>query len=660
MAQEIDRIAQMIIKDFSTCPDAVVGSIVACLLELPHKTDLYATLLGVLNIGKSELVALCLDRLNTQIGDMKWWHLVQVFRIAVELTNTNVLSAAYLNSLLLECCQKHVDTSASGELTAVAVLLALPWIKPALLGQLSNLEQVMNLVGAVAENKSRYSHHVSQFDVKISEFEFQNDSLMRLYLSVRTLSTFEGRTEPYKTFEGVLSESRTVDSFSFALTRDSVNSISVQSFSPLAIFPDAVAAEKGDFYAFHYQYMLHMLVEAFELNHRRAAEVLFSCLPESLATPEKIICQVLFGKLVHATEPAKITYYEVLLIDCCRLSRLFPPMMARSLMRLVTKMDMSADLSVLSRLASWFAHHLSHYDFKWNWAEWKAIAESSTITTQRIFLRLLIHRLLLLSYEEKMESVLPEFMLPMLPFEDSSATPSESLNKEVLELFRDRPSLAVIQSKFSENGWKIDEDIFEVMLKMGSKTFSHLLNSFERYSALFKGSSRESQTKCVNIVLTFWSNNPQNIHIVLEKMIHYHIVDAEVVIECLFAKAAELFTSLTIQDVKTFEVELLIKLLSPELLVNLIRKVGKSGQPVFAKSVFERLVYFGSSFKVEDLAASVWLSWTVTNVSRFILRTYFASDLGNIEKKQLLLEMTKNSFPQEVSAMLVGIVESMN
>ena len=631
------------------------------LLELPNKTDLYATLLGVLNVGNRELVALCLDRLNSYLGEMKWWHVAQLPRIAVELCNTSIFDESLLNEFLLSVSEKHLDSSSSGELMALSILLALPWIKPTLLPKLTNLEKVMNLIGAVAESSNRFTVKYSKFDVKISEFEYEDDALKRLYYSVRTLSSFEGRTEPYRAFDSVLSEAQAHSDFVIAISEESLKSVHVEPFSPIKLFSDAFSAEKGEFYAFYYQFMLHMLVEAYEINHRRAAEVLFSCLPSHISAPEKAICQVLFGKLVHATELSKITYYEVLLIDSCRLSRLFPPMMARSLNRLVAKMDMNADLAVINRLASWFAHHLSHYDFKWNWNEWKAIAESNIITTQRVFLRILIYRLLLLSYHEKMESILPDFMLPLLPYKDSSALPSDSMNKDVLDFLKKRPSLSELQSKISSENWDSSKNVFEVMLMMGSKTFSHLLNAFERYSVLFHGSSRDSQMRCIEITAGFWAQNPQNLHIVLERMVHYGVVDAENVIEFLFNEAARGFASLTAKDVQTFEVEILIKMLSSELLIKLILKV-KSGQASFAKGLLERIIHFGNAVKVDDIAASVWLPWTVKNLVKDLLRHYFAAGSESIEIRQQLLEIARNNsnFSAEISEMLFGIVESMN
>ena len=631
------------------------------LLELPNKTDLYATLLGVLNIGNRELVGLCLDRLNSYLESMKWWHVVQVSRIMVELCNVNILPDALLNSFYLEASQKYVNPSASGELMAISILLSLPWIKSSTLPKLTNLEQVLNLVGAVAECGNRFTVNVSQFDVKVAGFQEETDFLKRLYYSVRTLSNFEGRTEPYKAFESVLSGSQSHAEFVIGITEEALKGVEIEPFSPIPLFSDSFSADKGDFFALYYQFMVHMLVEAYELNHRRAAEVLFSCLPSSISTPEKVICQVVFGKLIHATVVTKIAYYEVLLIDCCRLSRVFPPMMARSLNRMVAKMDMSSDLEVLNRLASWFAHHLSHYDFKWNWAEWQSISESKIISTQRVFLRMLVYRLLLLSYHEKMESVLPEFMLPMLPYKSSSAIPSEGLSKEVHEFLKKRPSLQELQSKIVSENWDVSKSVFEVMLLMGSKTFSHLLNAFERYSELFKDASRDSKLACIEIAYNFWARNPQNLHIVLEKMVHYGIVDVESVVDFLFGKAALAFTSLSAKDVHSFEVEILIKMLSGEFLITMIKKF-KYDKAVFAINLLERIIHFGSAVTVGDVAASVWLPWTVKNLVKTILREFFTVHCEDVQIGQQLIEIAKNdkNYPEDISAMIVGIVESMN
>lgn len=631
------------------------------LLELPHKTDIYATLLGVLNVGNRDLVGLCLDRLNSYLSDMKWWHVVQVLRIAVELCNVNIFTDVMLNAFLLRTSETYVNSSASGELMAASILLALPWIKSSILPKITDLDRVLNNIGSLVENQSRFSLSSAKFNVKVSEFEYEDDYLKRLYVSVRTLSNFENRNEPYNVFESVFANGQPHSDFVVALEEEGLKSVHIEPFNPLPLFGDAFDAEKSAFFLFYYQFMLHMLIEAYELNHRRAAEVLFSCLPNSIATPEKVLCQVLFGKLVHATELPKITYYEVLLIDCCRLSRIFPPMMARSLNRMVAKLDMNSNFAVINRLATWFAHHLSHYDFKWNWAEWKGIAESTVISTQRVFLRTLIYRLLLLSYAEKMESILPEFMLPLLPYKDTSSTPSDSLNKDVLDFLKKRPSLAELQSKISSENWNPTNDVFEVMLMMGSKTFSHLLNAFERYAGLFKESGRDSQYACIEIAFNFWSHNPQNLHIVLEKMVHYRVVDAELVVEFLFEKATRLFTTLSAKDAHCFEVEILIKVLSSDFLLAIIRKVS-ADQATFAKNLLERIVHFGSSVRVEDVAASVWLPWTTNNLVRDLLRGFFASRTGDLEIQQQLLEIVKNSsdYSVEVSEMIVGIAESMN
>ena len=144
-------------------------------------------------------------------------------------------------------------------------------------------------------------------------------------------------------------------------------------------------------------------------------------------------------------------------------------------------------------------------------------------------------------------------------------------------------------------------------------------------------------------------------------MVHYGIVNAELVIEFMFGQAAAAFTSLSAKDVSTFEVEILIKSLSSEFLLNILRKV-KVEQAIFAKNLLERTIHFGSTIQVEDVAASIWLPWTVNNIVKALLRSYFIAECGNVDVRQQLIEIAKNNgnYSQEISVMLAGSIESLN
>ena len=624
------------------------------MLELPHKTELMATLCGVLNVGNREIVALCLDRLNSHLsGDLKWWQIVQIPRVMVELTNTKVFSIDTLDKFMAETVEKLIGKSENGELVAMAVLLALPWLTIENLNASKYVSHVIDRIEALVNEPERYTKVSKSFDVRVEGFEALNgDALKALLEAVKSLKGPAGknlRTEPYKTFEGSLIESKAHEDFSVAWSSEIIESVHVSEFKPLELFTDAFEEECSDeFSRIYYQFMLHMLIEAYELNHRRGAEVLFSSVPEgSGVNVEKVLCQVLFGKLLRSRVRTSITYYEVLLIDSCRLSRMFPPMMARSLIKLVNQInEKEADLEVLERLAGWFAHHLSHYDFKWNWTEWKEIAENEEeINCKRIFLRLLINKLLLLSYQEKMQAVLPDFMLKMMPSLSSAAKPSSKFNDSLLEFMKKRPSVEEVREHVAREDIPLQE-LFEVFLFLGSKTFSHLSSATERYSSLFRSASVEDQKLFLNCVSEFWTDNFQNFHLVLEKLVQNEILDFNVLIEFLFEKAFEK------ESEKAFEIQILLKFFSSDFIFTLISLNQEKVE--FVRSLIDRF----ASLETENH----WINWLISGLVRKLLRNFFAEkSFALVQKTETLILIKENceNYPQNLKEMIEGTYKSI-
>lgn len=607
-----------------------------------------ATLCGVLNVGNREIIGLCLDRLNSHLsGDLKWWQMAQIPRVMVELTNVKVISVSGLEKFLVETCEKLFGKSENGELVAMSVLLALPWLSNDNLGALKCVGYVIERIEAVVNESERFTRVSKSFDVKVEGFEaFEGDSLKALLAAVKSLNgpAMNLRTEPYKTFEGALMESKPHEDFTVAWSHEIIESVHVSEFKPLEIFADAIEEPSGDdFSKIYYHFMLHMLVEAYELNHRRGAEVLFSCVPEnSGVNVEKTLCQVLFGKLLRSRVRTSITYYEVLLIDSCRMSRMFPPMMARSLMKLVASFDENgpADLEVLERLAGWFAHHLSHYDFKWNWAEWKEIAENDQEpSSKRIFLRFLVFKLLLLSYQEKMQAVLPDFMLKMMPSMSAAAKPSAKFNDSLLDFMKKRPTIEEVREHVAREDVPLQE-LFEVFLFLGSKTFSHLSSATDRYASLFLSAPVEDQKLFINCVSEFWADNLQNFHLVLEKLVQSGVLDCEVLIEFLMEKS----------ESSNFEVEILLKYFSSDFLFTLISlKTGKAEKVQFVRTLIDRF----SSLK----SSNHWINWLVSGLIRKLFRSFFAEkSFALVEKTENLIFMKENcaNYPENVMEMLEG------
>jgi hypothetical protein len=602
---------------------------------------------GVLNVARPEIVELLIDRLaqHYDSDSLEWWHVVQLPRIVAELCNANVLSIEQLDTFFMESVQ-YADGSACGELVAMALLLALPWIKASLVPKLTSLESTLNSIGALAEQPNRSSRQASAFSAKLpAEFCPFNDALASCYLAIRTLSAFPPRIEPYNAFESTFAEAKGNSEWSLRFSKESLRGVSVAPFNSLVLFPQeetfAGLANAGDATIIYFRFQLHMLTEAYELNHRRGAEVLFTSLPEVLEHRERVICEVLLGKLLSCdlSSDSRRSYYEVLLIDCCRLSRGFPPTMARSLLKLVSSMS----------VASWFAHHLSHYDFKWNWTEWRGDATNTeTPTVKRIFLRFLIFKLLSLSYHEKMQAVLPEYMLGMLPYpvgEETLATgpmPSELVHGELVARMKQRLPIEELKA-FVESAKISRASVLETVLHVGSKTFSHLLNALERYRGLLSETLQASVA--MPVIRSFWTNNIQNQHIVIEKLVHYGVIEHHDVTEYILDELCSVLEA-SPMDLQAFERAVL--LVDPWLLLNgLVTKADEPAQ--MAIGIISRL----SNMACSDAMAQ----WFSTGLTKIIVNSYLVSSAVAKDDSLSILESlvaASESSPAAIKDILVA------
>lgn len=107
------------------------------------------------------------------------------------------------------------------------------------------------------------------------------------------------------------------------------------------------------------------------------------------------------------------------------------------------------------------------------------------------------------------------------------------LAEEVLEALRtraDAESVEGILQKLGEDEGALltSTDLaVQCLLQIGSKSFSHFLNLLERYMALFKSvtSSAPRRRQALDAISTFFGTNHHFIHIAIDKLMRYRILD---------------------------------------------------------------------------------------------------------------------------------------
>lgn len=295
---------------------------------------------------------------------------------------------------------------------------------------------------------------------------------------------------------------------------------------------------------------LRQVFESFELNHPRLAETLLNVPSETVGHPEKIVAEFLFGELLRTRRNGiKQVLYEVVLMDCCRITRLFPPVMARALLALSNRLE-TLDWVQQDALASWFAHHLSNFDYKWKWDEWREVIDLAEAAPKRLFVTSILEKLVRLSYYERVSEAVPEWCKVLLPpvaefvFEEKEGT------SVVLEAIQSRCSHEHLRSLlFDAEGKPITSArsiLISCLLMAGSKTFSHAVILIERYlpvlQELHPKGDLAARLETIDAAAHFWKQSVQHIEFVLERLTHYRIISSVSVIQWI-VQTTELFVA---------------------------------------------------------------------------------------------------------------------
>ncbi len=81
----------------------------------------------------------------------------------------------------------------------------------------------------------------------------------------------------------------------------------------------------------------------------------------------------------------------------------------------------------------------------------------------------------------------------------------------------------------------------QCVLQVGSRSFSHFLNIVERYHSLLRQLSRSGRMRAAILAgaVRFWSASQQWVHIVVDKLLQYRIVEPADVVEFIFSPPAD-------------------------------------------------------------------------------------------------------------------------
>lgn len=306
---------------------------------------------------------------------------------------------------------------------------------------------------------------------------------------------------------------------------------------------------------------LHSVVNTYFLDRKQCANRLIQ-LPLTNRIPlNYMIVEVIFAQLFALPRPAHLEiFYGSLLIELCKLQPNYMPIVLAQATELLFERIDSMKTVCVERFSNWFSYHLSNFQFKWSWEDWKDCASESLEAPKNKFLRETLIRCMRLAYHQRLVDFIPESMSSMIPenpkpsykyvSDEAADLEGTPVANRLLELFKER---AIPEDVFSalrdipdnETGGEEMEinplkiEVFtSTLLFFGCKSFSHAFAALAKYHMIFKMlvDSEKSQLIVLHALHDVWKNHRQMIVVLVDKMLKTQIVECSTIARWIFSE----------------------------------------------------------------------------------------------------------------------------
>ncbi|KAM1277887.1 hypothetical protein FF1_030243 [Malus domestica] len=570
-------------RELEHSPDDVSQYLIQCAEQLPHKSPLYGTVIGLLNLENEEFIRKVVKNTQTNFQDALDSGNCNKIRILMRFLTVMMCSKVIHPSSLVVVFETLLSSAATtvdeekgnpswqsrADFYITCILSCLPWGGAELIEQVpEEIERVMVGVEAYLSIRKRASDTGLSFfedDDENAREPSDKDFLEDLWGRIQVLSSngwkLDSVPRPHLSFEAQLVAGKshefgpiscpdqpampsTMSNITYGKQKHDAEFIYPQRIRRLNIFPESKTEDVQP-------------MDRFIVEDRKECASYMAGLPVPFRY-EYLMAETIFSQLLMLPQPPfRTIYYTLVIIDLCKaLPGAFPAVVAGAVRALFDKMA-DLDMECRTRLILWFSHHLSNFQFIWPWEEWAHVLDLPKWAPQRVFVQEVLEREVRLSYWDKvkqsiehapgLEELLPPKGAPNFKFsvQETSEDGLHALSSDLRNMVKARASARemivwIEESVFPVHGMEVTLNVVvQTLLDIGSKSFTHLITVLERYGQVIAKlcADQDKQVMLINEIDSYWRNNSQMTAIAIDRMMGYRILSNLAIVRWVFLPA---------------------------------------------------------------------------------------------------------------------------
>jgi len=613
LERSVAGLADALGKSLDQFKEPLLNMVFDCVLNLPTKTPVYATLVGLLStkspeVGK-EVAGRTFVELCKALKKTDFYNIKLLVRFVCELVNAKVLDEQAPFLVLEKFLSETEESLLQGrrDFFSMVVMQALPYIGHKLNSK--NADRLKRIMDALDVRTQKHDQLISdgiamqKMDKIVPSVRWWYEGLVAHAEAGWPILTVI-RT-PWVYFEETLATSVPFSWSEIEQTAPEDVKLEMPPLDPLLeertiiyplyqnvfrIFDEESnqlfgAASLTDIERGVIEDHIIDLIYFFNENYKDCVKHIIN-LPVQLnfETILNVVVETILSQLFFVPQPPFCrVYYGLLFAELCKASSEFAPgILSRAILLLYSKLE-TLDVECFFTFTEWFAHHLSNFEYRWVWSQWNTLEDK----LHEDFIREVLFRCIRLSYHSRIEKSItpelthclpPEVTRPNFKYLAGPQVPGFKVAQQVYNKLNTKEAVSAIISWIeSPEGEGMNslspvlktDVLVTCLLQVGAKSFTYLLANLVRYADLFTKyvNTEETQHQAILSLMLFWKNSPHNIIITFSKLISNELITPFAVIEWFFSEENyaeykkhwmwEILDS-TIRRVK-FQVELLTK-----------------------------------------------------------------------------------------------------